>query len=69
MAHKLKIKVVAEGIETELQLELLTNSGCDYGQGYYLSKPLSKVDFESFLIYKQKRLADLIGITAASTLI
>ena len=69
MAHKLKIKVVAKGIETELQLELLTNSGCDYGQGYYLSKPLSKVDFESFLIYKQKRLADLIGITATATLI
>ena len=69
MAHKLKIQVVAEGIETELQLELLSNSGCDFGQGYYLSKPLSKVDFESFLIYKQKRLADLIGKTAPKALI
>ena len=50
MAHKLNIKVIAEGIETESQLKSLSKFGCDFGQGYYLSKPLNKIDFESFLI-------------------
>ncbi len=48
MAHKLRYKVVAEGIETEQQYQFLRESGCDYGQGYYFSRPLSQdllVDF------------------------
>ncbi len=42
MARKLEIKVVAEGIETARQLASLIEMGCDYGQGYYFSKPLPK---------------------------
>lgn len=38
-AHDRKIKVIAEGIETESQLERLIKLGVDYGQGYYFSKP------------------------------
>ncbi len=38
MAHKLGMKVVAEGIETEQQRDLLTKAGCDYGQGFLFSK-------------------------------
>jgi diguanylate cyclase (GGDEF)-like protein/PAS domain S-box-containing protein len=49
MAHKLKLKVIAEGIETKKQLELLKFAGCDFGQGYFLSKPLSVKDFEDFV--------------------
>lgn len=41
MAHKLGMKVVAEGIETETQFKLLFASGCDLGQGYLFSKPIS----------------------------
>jgi EAL domain-containing protein (putative c-di-GMP-specific phosphodiesterase class I) len=41
MAHKLGIKVIAEGIETEEQLGLLSKMGCDFGQGYRFSKPLA----------------------------
>ncbi len=41
MAHGLKLKVVAEGIETEEQLAYLKKLGCDYGQGYLFSKPVS----------------------------
>lgn len=46
MAHKLGIKVIAEGIETTEQLEILQDAGCDYGQGYVFSKPLSTKAFE-----------------------
>lgn len=46
MAHKLGIKVIAEGIETEEQLQLLKQAGCDYGQGFLFSKPLSAIMFE-----------------------
>jgi sensor c-di-GMP phosphodiesterase-like protein len=38
MAHKLGIKVIAEGIETEAQRKLLLKLGCEYGQGYLFSK-------------------------------
>ncbi|MEA5098025.1 MAG: EAL domain-containing protein [Burkholderiaceae bacterium] len=49
MAHKLGIKVIAEGVETENQRNLLTTAGCDYGQGMLFSKPLSAPDFEAML--------------------
>lgn len=45
MAHKLGIKVVAEGVETELQRQLLASAGCDYAQGYLFAKPLPAEDF------------------------
>ncbi len=49
MAHKLGIKVIAEGIETQLQRQLLLDAGCNYGQGYLFSHPLSHLDFEQLL--------------------
>jgi len=39
LAHSLKIKVIAEGVETRAQLKLLTANGCDEAQGYYFSRP------------------------------
>jgi len=47
MAHELGIKVVAEGIETENQWDLLAAAGCDYGQGYLFSRPMSATQFEA----------------------
>lgn len=41
MAHNLQLKVVAEGVETEDQLDFLTIAKCDYAQGYFFSKPVS----------------------------
>jgi len=49
MAHRLGIKVIAEGIETQSQKDLLMDAGCDFGQGYYFSKPLNAHDFIELL--------------------
>ena len=40
LAHALKLKVVAEGVETEEQARMLLNLDCDEGQGYLFSKPV-----------------------------
>ncbi len=39
LAHDLDLKVTAEGVETEIQLEFLKNISCDFFQGYYFSRP------------------------------
>jgi EAL domain-containing protein (putative c-di-GMP-specific phosphodiesterase class I) len=45
LAHSLGCDVVAEGVETEEQFNILKKNGCDFVQGYYFSKPLQKSDF------------------------
>lgn len=52
LAKNLKMKVIAEGIETESQLSLLRNLGCDYGQGYLLAKPMPREEMEKLLYQK-----------------
>jgi len=49
MSKALGKKVVAEGVETKEHLQLLTDLGCDYIQGYYFSKPLPEEGLISFL--------------------
>lgn len=46
MSKKMGMKVVAEGVETELQLEILKEKKCDFGQGYLFEKPISVLEFE-----------------------
>ncbi|MBV8646604.1 PAS domain S-box protein [Paludibacterium sp.] len=46
MGHSLGLKVVAEGVETEAQWHFLLNEGCDIGQGYLFSQPVSGGEFE-----------------------
>jgi diguanylate cyclase (GGDEF)-like protein/PAS domain S-box-containing protein len=49
MAHKLGLKVIAEGIETREQMEFLADAGCDYGQGYFFSRPVPEDQLEKLL--------------------
>jgi EAL domain-containing protein (putative c-di-GMP-specific phosphodiesterase class I) len=58
MAHKLRYKVVAEGIETDEQYQFLRESNCDYGQGYFFSPPLSPDALLDFCRHYQAELED-----------
>ena len=54
LAKNLRMRVIAEGIETESQLAVLQNLGCDYGQGYLLAKPQTRENAEK-IVYEMKR--------------
>ena len=49
MAHTLKLRVVAEGVESEGELAFLRARDCDEGQGYYFSRPLIPEAFAQLL--------------------
>lgn len=49
MAHALRIRVIAEGIETESQRDILLAAGCDYGEGYFFCPPVDPSAFEAFV--------------------
>jgi len=49
LAHNLGLKVVAEGVDDESHIEILKDCGCDYGQGYLFSKPLSAEKTDEFI--------------------
>lgn len=49
LAHELELKVIAEGVEEESTLQCLKQIGCDEIQGYYISRPVPKDEFESLL--------------------
>ena len=53
IAGYLKVPVIAEGVETENQLRLLRNAGCDIVQGYYFSRPLPADRFENEILKKE----------------
>jgi EAL domain-containing protein (putative c-di-GMP-specific phosphodiesterase class I) len=50
MAHKLGFLTIAEGVETESQLNVLERFGCDLIQGYYYSKPLPPENFYQMVV-------------------
>ena len=53
MAHELGMQVVAEGVETEQQHQLLMEAGCDHGQGYWYGRPMPPAQFEVWVRARQ----------------
>ncbi len=49
MAHEMNLLVVAEGVETEAELDLLQSDNCDRAQGFLFSKPLREAEFAEFV--------------------
>lgn len=58
MAHKLGLKVIAEGVETTAQRACLSNHGCDFVQGYLFARPLPAAEFEKLLLRQPFSAAD-----------
>ena len=57
MADQLKLGLIAEGVETRDQVELLKRMGCDQVQGYYYAKPMPPEDFRRLLLEDRRRAA------------
>ncbi len=55
IAHNLSLNVVAEGVESKDQLDMLRKLRCETIQGFYYSKPLSASDFAEFLLAQKQR--------------
>jgi len=66
MARELKVKSLAEGVETEEQLRFLQSKGCNYVQGYYFSKPVAASNFTQ-LLYNHQDMPSFASIELTST--
>jgi len=61
MGHELGLHVIAEGVETEAQLEFLREKGCESAQGYLFTRPLPPAELVSWLAVYRARLIPLPG--------
>ena len=68
LGHSLKLSVIAEGVETEGQLNFLRSRGCDEMQGFYFSRPLPADKFEQ-LLHEGRKLCPPAGPLAQRTLL
>ena len=57
MTHNLRLKAIAEGVETEAQLDFLRQHGCDEMQGYYFSRPLAEEAFLALVRSQENKAA------------
>ena len=57
MAHSLRLRVVAEGVEDQVTWDLLKSMGCDQVQGFLLAKPLPPEALLDWLLVRAERLA------------
>jgi diguanylate cyclase (GGDEF)-like protein len=70
LAHSLHLKVIAEGVETEEQLDFLRRLGCDQYQGYFCSKPVPADSFARFLREGLKNTREVLpGLSLNDTMI
>jgi EAL domain-containing protein (putative c-di-GMP-specific phosphodiesterase class I) len=65
LAHSLRLKVIAEGVETLEQLKVLQSVGCDQYQGYHFSAPLPAAEF-AVLMRDWQKAEDRSAIDEAS---
>lgn len=63
MAHKLQVKSVAEGVESQQDFDVLRSMGCDFAQGYFIAKPMNIDAFYDFMVNNNHK---TIGISLAS---
>ena len=68
MARSLRLKVVAEGVETPDQVQFLERRGCDEMQGYYFSKPLPADELTAYLREREAALEESGGHKASTRL-
>ncbi|MBI5889491.1 MAG: EAL domain-containing protein [Nitrosomonadales bacterium] len=61
MAHKLQVKSVAEGVETQQDWDTLKSMGCDTVQGYFIAKPMNETVFRDFMANYSQRAAHLLS--------
>lgn len=64
LAHNLGMRVTAEGIETPYQLEMLKELGCDYGQGYFFSRPQPAQEITRWLMARSQAESRAVGLEA-----
>ncbi len=67
IAKSLKVKVVAEGVETREQYDLLKNVGCDVIQGFYFSMPCVPSEFEKLIEKENRELEEEVNAALAAT--
>jgi EAL domain-containing protein (putative c-di-GMP-specific phosphodiesterase class I) len=65
MTHNLRLKAIAEGVETQAQHDFLREHGCDEMQGYFFSKPLPEDEFLAF-VQKHQRQAGIVAVEAGA---
>ena len=57
LSKSFQVTTVAEGVETEANHQLIRSLGCDYGQGYYYSRPISAEEFNQLYMKQRKKTA------------
>ena len=62
LAQSLQLEVLAEGVETEAQLNVLKDLGCEIFQGYYFTRPVALERFETLVSQPQKTLTDTVAM-------
>jgi EAL domain-containing protein (putative c-di-GMP-specific phosphodiesterase class I) len=67
LAHSLRLKVVAEGVETAAQLEFLRKLACDQYQGYHFSRPIPAPAFEALMRSEKANRQELTQADAMRT--
>jgi diguanylate cyclase (GGDEF)-like protein/PAS domain S-box-containing protein len=61
LAHSLQIEVIAEGVESEQQVQMLRQMSCDQAQGYFYSRPLKLADMQNFSLHNLREHPNAIG--------